>query len=38
MWNRASALNFQEKERTVRRDFWGALKQFAAQLPFVRIW
>ncbi len=34
-WNRALALNFQEQERTVRRDFWTALKRFARQLPFV---
>jgi len=34
-WNRAPALNFQEQERTVIRDFWTALKQFAGRLPFV---
>ena len=34
-WNRASALTFQEQERTVIRDFWTALKQFAGRLPFV---
>jgi uncharacterized membrane protein YkvA (DUF1232 family) len=33
--NRASALSFQAKERTVRRDFWTALRQFAGRLPFV---
>jgi uncharacterized membrane protein YkvA (DUF1232 family) len=33
--NTASALSFQEHERTVRRDFWTALKQFAGRLPFV---
>ena len=26
---------FEEQERTVRRDFWAKLKQFAGQLPFV---
>ena len=34
-WNRASVLSFQEQERTVRRDFWTALKQLAGRLPFV---
>ena len=34
-WNRASALSFQEQERTVIRDFWTAFKQFAGRLPFV---
>ena len=34
-WNRAFALSFQEQERTVTRDFWTALKQFAGRLPFV---
>ena len=34
-WNRASALSFQEQERTVIRDFWTAFKQFARRLPFV---
>ena len=34
-WNRAPALSFQEHERTVKRDFWTALKQFAGRLPFV---
>jgi uncharacterized membrane protein YkvA (DUF1232 family) len=34
-WNRASALSFHEQERTVRRDFWSALKQFAGRIPFV---
>jgi uncharacterized membrane protein YkvA (DUF1232 family) len=31
--NRGSALSFQE--RTVIRDFWTALKQFAGRLSFV---
>ena len=35
-WNRASALSFQEQERTVIRDFWTAFKQFAGRLPFCR--
>ena len=34
-WNRAPALNFQEQERTVIRDFWTALKQLVGRLPFV---
>ena len=34
-WNSASALRLQEQERTVRRDFWTALKPFAGRLPFV---
>ena len=34
-WNRAFALGFHEQERTVRRDFWSALKQFAGRIPFV---
>jgi uncharacterized membrane protein YkvA (DUF1232 family) len=34
-WNIAPALSFQEHERTVIRDFWTALKQFAGRLPFV---
>ena len=34
-WNRVSALSFQEQERTVIRDFWTALKQFAGRMPFV---
>jgi uncharacterized membrane protein YkvA (DUF1232 family) len=34
-WNSASALRLQEQERTVRQDFWTALKQFAGRLPFV---
>jgi uncharacterized membrane protein YkvA (DUF1232 family) len=34
-WNKAPALSFQEHERTVIRDFWTALKQFAGRLPFV---
>jgi uncharacterized membrane protein YkvA (DUF1232 family) len=34
-WNRTPALSFQEHERTVIRDFWTALKQFAGRLPFV---
>jgi len=34
-WNRAPALSFQEHKRTVKRDFWTALKQFAGRLPFV---
>ena len=34
-WNRASALSFQEQERTVIRDFWTAFKQFTGRLPFV---
>ena len=33
--NRASVQHFEEQERTVRRDFWTALKQFAGRLPFV---
>src|SRR5512141_3376720 len=34
-WNRASVQHFEEQERTVRWDFWTALKQFAGRLPFV---
>jgi uncharacterized membrane protein YkvA (DUF1232 family) len=34
-WNMASVKHFEEHERTVRRDFWTALKQFAGRLPFV---
>jgi uncharacterized membrane protein YkvA (DUF1232 family) len=34
-WNRASVQHFEEQERTVRRDFWTALKQFAGRIPFV---
>ena len=34
-WNRASVQHFEEEERTVRRDFWTALKQFAGRFPFV---
>ena len=34
-WNRVPALRFDEHERTVRRDFWTALKQFAGRLPFL---
>jgi uncharacterized membrane protein YkvA (DUF1232 family) len=34
-WNRAPALSFQEHERTAKRDFWTAFKQFAGRLPFV---
>ena len=34
-WNRSTALWFQERERTVRRDFWAKLKHFAGQVPFV---
>ena len=34
-WNRSSALSLPEQERTVIRDFWTALKQFAGRLPFV---
>src|SRR6476469_666574 len=34
-WNRASVQHFDEQERTVRRDFWTALKQFAGRFPFV---
>jgi uncharacterized membrane protein YkvA (DUF1232 family) len=34
-WNRVPALPFAEHERTVGRDFWTALKQFAGRLPFV---
>ena len=34
-WNRVSTLSFEEQERTVIRDFWTALKQFAGRLPFV---
>ena len=33
-WNQSTALWFREQERTVRRDFWTKLKQFAG-LPFV---
>jgi len=35
MWQTASALSFPKLERTVKRDFWTALKQFAGRLPFV---
>ena len=34
-WNRAFVQHFEEQERTVRRDFWTALKQFAGRFPFV---
>ena len=34
-WNKASVQHFEEQERTVRRDFWTALKQFAGRFPFV---
>jgi uncharacterized membrane protein YkvA (DUF1232 family) len=34
-WKRASVQHFEEQERTVRRDFWTVLKQFAGRLPFV---
>ena len=34
-WQTASALSFSKLERTVKRDFWTALKQFAGRLPFV---
>ena len=34
-WNRVPALRFDEHERTVRRDFWTALEQFAGRLPFL---
>jgi uncharacterized membrane protein YkvA (DUF1232 family) len=34
-WQTASALSFPKLERTVKRDFWTALKQFAGRLPFV---
>src|ERR1051326_5699983 len=34
-WQTAFALSFPKLERTVRRDFWTALKQFAGRLPFV---
>ena len=34
-WSRASVQHFEEQERTVRRDFWTALKQFAGRFPFV---
>ena len=34
-WNSASALRLQEQERTVREDFWTAIKQFIGRLPFV---
>ena len=34
-WETASALSFPKLERTVKRDFWTALKQFAGRLPFV---
>ena len=34
-WNKAPALSFKEYERTVIRDFWTALKEFAGRLPFV---
>ena len=35
IWNRSTALWFQEQERTVRRDFWAKLKHFAGQVPFI---
>jgi uncharacterized membrane protein YkvA (DUF1232 family) len=35
IWNNDAVLHFQEQERTVRRDFWTALKQFAGRLPLV---
>ena len=31
----ASALTFPKLERTVKQDFWTALKRFAGRLPFV---
>jgi hypothetical protein len=34
-WQTASALSFPKLERTVKQDFWTALKQFAGRLPFV---
>jgi uncharacterized membrane protein YkvA (DUF1232 family) len=34
-WQTASALSFPKLERTVKRDFWTAFKQFAGRLPFV---
>jgi uncharacterized membrane protein YkvA (DUF1232 family) len=34
-WQTASALSLPKLERTVKRDFWTALKQFAGRLPFV---
>jgi len=34
-WNQSTTLWFREQERTVRRDFWAKLKQFAGQVPFV---
>jgi uncharacterized membrane protein YkvA (DUF1232 family) len=34
-WSIAPLLNLQEQERTVRRDFWTTLRQFAGRLPFV---
>jgi len=34
-WQSAFALSFPKLERTVRRDFWTALKQVAGRLPFV---
>ena len=34
-WQTASALIVREQERTVKQDFWTALKQFAGRLPFV---
>src|SRR5262249_46387939 len=30
-----SRSKLQQRERTVRRDFWTALKEFAGRLPFV---
>jgi len=34
-WQTASALSGPKLERTVKRDFWTALKQFAGRLPCV---
>ena len=34
-WQTASALGFPKLERTVKRDFWTALKLFAGRVPFV---
>ena len=34
-WQTASALSFPKLERTVKQDFWTALKQFAGRFPFV---
>ena len=36
-WQTASALIVREQERTVKQDFWTALKQFAGRLPFGRL-